>query len=168
MILKGSMTSNLKGQTREMTRFAGAMIAGVEDTFVGSVLEYHDLVRFNASRKGAIGSPRGVPGVNETGHGFDKYVSSVVSGGPRYLTGDYFESIQVVIQGTPGYVEGEVGTDAAQGRRLEFGFTGTDSMNRDYAQPPYPHFGPAWNAVIPEIPHEIALTAAVILLEVAL
>ncbi|MEV0446303.1 hypothetical protein AB0I46_46175, partial [Streptomyces spectabilis] len=37
----------------------------------------------------------------------------------------------------------EVGTNAPQGRRLEFGFVGVDSLGRHYNQPPFPHLGPA-------------------------
>jgi hypothetical protein len=36
-----------------------------------------------------------------------------------------------------------IGTDLPYGRRLEFGFTGTDSLGRNYAQPPFPHVQPA-------------------------
>ncbi|MCX4792493.1 HK97 gp10 family phage protein [Streptomyces sp. NBC_01221] len=37
-----------------------------------------------------------------------------------------------------------IGTNAPQGRRLEFGFMGmTDSLGRTYHQPPFPHVGPA-------------------------
>jgi hypothetical protein len=36
-----------------------------------------------------------------------------------------------------------VGTNKPQGRRLEFGFVGEDSLGRSYDQAPLPHFGPA-------------------------
>lgn len=63
--------------------------------------------------------------------------------GPRAITGEYRRSINMDIRrGALGTV-GVVGTNAAQGRRLELGFSGTDSMGRSYNQPPFPHFGPA-------------------------
>ena len=59
--------------------------------------------------------------------------------GPNTPTGDYRRSITT--QRIPDGVA--VGTNSVQGRRLEFGFTGADSLGRVYDQPPYPHFGPA-------------------------
>ncbi|MEV3996747.1 HK97 gp10 family phage protein [Streptomyces halstedii] len=36
-----------------------------------------------------------------------------------------------------------IGTNAPQGRRLEFGFSGPDRLGRVYNQPPFAHVGPA-------------------------
>jgi hypothetical protein len=36
-----------------------------------------------------------------------------------------------------------MGTEEHQGARLEFGFTGVDSLGRHYTQPPFPHVQPA-------------------------
>jgi hypothetical protein len=67
--------------------------------------------------------------------------------GPRAVTGDYNRSIvgESQIEGT--HARGMIGTNAAQGRRLEFGFVGPDALGRVYNQPPFPHFGPS----VPEI-----------------
>lgn len=48
--------------------------------------------------------------------------------------------------GPAGVAESLIGTTAPQGRRLEFGFTGTDRLGRHYNQPPYPHVAPALDA----------------------
>lgn len=71
--------------------------------------------------------------------------------GPRRQTGDYVRTIteQTVI--TPqGGVSSIVGTDAVQGWRLEAGYTGVDSLGREYDQPPYEHFDPAYEQTWPE------------------
>lgn len=70
--------------------------------------------------------------------------------GPNTVTGDYRRSISwaVTQQGTA--VVGAVGTNKPQGRRLEFGFHGVDAIGRYYDQPPYPHFGPAFDQTEPE------------------
>lgn len=59
--------------------------------------------------------------------------------GPRIITGDYRRSW------TTQRIRGGaiVGTNKAQGPRLEHGFNGTDSLGRGYNQPPYPHVRPA-------------------------
>lgn len=69
--------------------------------------------------------------------------------GPRIQTGDYNRSISLNINRGPDTVEAVVGTVKPQGRRLEFGFVGTDSIGRNYNQPPYPHFRPALFEVQP-------------------
>ncbi len=63
--------------------------------------------------------------------------------GPRMVTGDYNRSIGVNFGFEAGSPTARVGTNRPQGRRLEKGFVGTDSLGRTYNQPPYPHFGPA-------------------------
>lgn len=69
--------------------------------------------------------------------------------GPNAPTGDYRRSITHDIVDTGFNIAGYVGTNAPQGRRLEFGFTGHDSLGRYYDQPPYPHFGPAVDDITP-------------------
>jgi hypothetical protein len=66
------------------------------------------------------------------------------TGGPRLLTGDYNRTIGVTFWGNAAASSATVGTNKDQGRRLELGFSGTDSLGRVYDQPPYPHFGPAF------------------------
>lgn len=63
--------------------------------------------------------------------------------GPNAPTGDYRRSITRKTVKLAGQSIGVVGTNKPQGLRLELGFVGTDSIGRNYNQPPYPHFGPA-------------------------
>lgn len=62
--------------------------------------------------------------------------------GPRVITGDYRRSINLEIGRTAGGTVAIVGTNAPQGRRLELGFVGTDSLGRHFSQRPRPHFEP--------------------------
>lgn len=70
--------------------------------------------------------------------------------GPRVITGDYRRSwtTRRVLLGM-GVAGQTVGTNKPQGRRLEFGFYGADSLGRVYHQKPYPHLGPAVDTVKP-------------------
>jgi hypothetical protein len=43
-----------------------------------------------------------------------------------------------------------MGNGSDYANRLEFGFVGTDSLGRHYAQPPYPSLGPAVDHVRPD------------------
>lgn len=64
--------------------------------------------------------------------------------GPNVITGDYRASWRAVTRGIPYGAQCTIGTDAPQGRRLEFGFYDmTDSLGRHYMQPPFPHVQPA-------------------------
>lgn len=69
--------------------------------------------------------------------------------GPRIITGDYKRSWNVRFLGGIGAVSAEVGTNAPQARRLEYGFVGTDSLGRHYHQPPFPHVAPAISYIEP-------------------
>lgn len=73
------------------------------------------------------------------------YASKPRSGppGPRIQTGDYNRSISLTMGGNAFFSAATVGTNKPQGRRLEYGFVGADSLGRVYHQPPYPHFRPA-------------------------
>jgi hypothetical protein len=55
-------------------------------------------------------------------------------------TGRYRDSWHVERDGRGSYV---VATDEPYGRRLEYGFVGTDALGRHYAQAPRPHLNPA-------------------------
>lgn len=67
-----------------------------------------------------------------------------------YKTGTYRRSIHVEM-GTEGlHPVALVGTDVPYGRRLEFGFMGTDSLGRQYHQPPRPHWRPTWDNNLPK------------------
>lgn len=63
--------------------------------------------------------------------------------GPNIITGAYVASWRVVTRKLAHGADVTVGTEKPQGRRLEYGFVGTDSIGRTYNQPPYPHVGPA-------------------------
>lgn len=76
--------------------------------------------------------------------------------GPRAITGDYRRSWTNEYRGSPGSFTSSVGTSAPQGRRLEFGFYGVDSLGRHYNQPPFPHARPAFDETAPEF--EAAVT----------
>ena len=78
--------------------------------------------------------------------------------GPNVRTGNYRRSINMrMIRQGPDIV-GVVGTNAPQGRRLEYGFAGRDSLGRVYAQSPLPHFGPAMDEI--QGPYVAAVAAA--------
>jgi hypothetical protein len=70
--------------------------------------------------------------------------------GPRAVTGDYRRSWVQEFKGGATSPTSIVGTSAPQGRRLEFGFHGVDSLGRHYNQPPFPHARPAFDATAPE------------------
>lgn len=71
------------------------------------------------------------------------HVSKQDPDGPNVRTGDYRRSIQASHGSEGGIPVGYVFTNAAQARRLEYGFVGEDSKGRKYRQPPYPHWQPA-------------------------
>lgn len=69
--------------------------------------------------------------------------------GPNAPTGDYRRSWTHEIATDGVLVTAAVGTKKPQGRRLEYGFVGADSLGRIYNQPPYPHVGPAVEEIRP-------------------
>ncbi|MFF3272774.1 hypothetical protein ACFYWU_17880 [Streptomyces chrestomyceticus] len=75
--------------------------------------------------------------------------------GPCVITGTYRASWCADVQAAGPVVVAEVGTSAPQGRRLEFGFVGVDSLGRHYAQPPFPHLGPAVDQAGPVLVREL-------------
>lgn len=80
--------------------------------------------------------------------------------GPRTPTGDYRRSITGDVERKAGGTTvGVVGTTRPQGRRLELGFVGVDSLGRHYHQPPYPHFRPALSKI--EDAYALALSGIV-------
>lgn len=81
--------------------------------------------------------------------------------GPNVITGDYIsyggpsDSWQVEAWRIAGGAGVTVGTVRPQGRRLEFGFMGTDSLGRTYNQRPRPHMGPAVHDFSKRFPYKI-------------
>ncbi|WP_328403990.1 HK97 gp10 family phage protein [Streptomyces sp. NBC_00390] len=69
--------------------------------------------------------------------------------GPNAPTGDYRRSWTHEIATDGVTVTATVGTNKPQGRRLEYGFVGADSLGRIYNQPPFPHVGPAVEEIRP-------------------
>ncbi|MEV0438410.1 hypothetical protein AB0I84_13970 [Streptomyces spectabilis] len=69
--------------------------------------------------------------------------------GPNAPTGDYRRSWAHEITSNGATVQAVVGTNKPQGRRLEYGFVGADSLGRIYNQPPFPHVGPAVEEIRP-------------------
>lgn len=67
--------------------------------------------------------------------------------GPRAVTGDYRRSINTEYGTWRGSKAAIVGTAAKQGRRLELGYVGVDSLGRHYNQPPFEHFRPAGDEI---------------------
>ena len=63
--------------------------------------------------------------------------------GPRAPTGDFNRSITSDWERKGQTVFGQIGTNADQGRRLEFGFRIADVLGRVYDQPPYPFLAPS-------------------------
>ena len=61
-----------------------------------------------------------------------------------YKTGTYRRSFALeTVEKTPERCRVEVGTDAPQARRLEYGFVGADKLGRVYNQAARPHIRPA-------------------------
>ena len=84
-------------------------------------------------------------GVEHTGTLGQARIRGNASGrpGPNVITGAYRASWRTETRRLPYGALCTLGTDAPQGRRLEFGFVGTDSLGRHYAQPPFAHVQPA-------------------------
>jgi hypothetical protein len=68
----------------------------------------------------------------------------------KKLGGTYRRSIHVEMTTEGLHPVALIGTDVPYGRRLEFGFYGTDSLGRKYQQYPRPHWRPAWDANLPK------------------
>lgn len=69
--------------------------------------------------------------------------------GPNVISGRFRSGITLQVDRGVGQASAEVSSDAPQAHRLEFGFHGVDSLGRRYNQPPYPSFGPGFDAASP-------------------
>ncbi|MFE4421310.1 HK97 gp10 family phage protein [Streptomyces sp. NPDC056817] len=69
--------------------------------------------------------------------------------GPNVITGDYRRSWTHEVHVEGDMVTGVVGTSKPQGRRLEYGYVGPDSLGRIFHQPPRAHVSPAVETVRP-------------------
>lgn len=76
--------------------------------------------------------------------------------GPNIITKRYWNSIGMRLLTQGDSSQALIGTDSPQGKRLELGFTGEDSLGRRYSQPPFPHFEVDLDAVADALQNEIA------------
>jgi hypothetical protein len=132
----------------------------------GGVFEFDDhgalaKLALNLTKAGPIVGARAIGLVHQFGVVLQARVKANAMGrpGPRAPTGDYNRSINLTLAQRGMTVEAQVGTNLPQGRRLEFGFVGQDSLGRTYHQPPYPHFGPAVDKTAPEFETAVAQIA---------
>ncbi|GAA1353555.1 HK97 gp10 family phage protein [Streptomyces beijiangensis] len=102
-------------------------------------------------RWAALTLPRAVVAVRHYAMLLETRIKAHASGrpGPNAPTGDYRRSWTHSVQTSGDAVVGIVGTNKPQGRRLEYGFVGQDSLGRTYNQRPYPHVGPAVEEIRP-------------------
>lgn len=72
---------------------------------------------------------------------------------PNVVTGTLRRSIhsEPVQKIGLGSYQVKVGPSVLYGRRVELGFTGTDSLGRSFNQRAYPYFTPAFEAALPEL-----------------
>lgn len=86
-------------------------------------------------------------GLTEAGHVVEARTKMNASGrpGPNVVSGTLRRSIHV--EGPSNYgTDGrkvEIGPSVIYGRRVELGFTGADSLGRNYATPGFPYLAPA-------------------------
>lgn len=67
------------------------------------------------------------------------YTASAPGEAPAVMLSNYMNSITHDVKVEPNQITGTTGTNQEQGKRLEFGFVGTDSLGRRYNQEPRPH-----------------------------
>lgn len=122
------------------------MPVGLTVTVLGN-----ETVALELAAIGASVYPRSVAVVTHWGLALATQVKANASGrpGPRVQTGDYRRSIVSEVRQSPDAIMAIVGTNKPQGRRLELGFIGVDSLGRHFNQPPYPHFAPAVAQIAP-------------------
>jgi hypothetical protein len=115
------------------------------------VLGVAGLIRATAKRSARLDNEVGAL-VSFYGQLLNTQIKARASGrpGPNAPTGDYRRSWVHTVTREGGTTTSTNGTNKPQGRRLEFGFTGVDSLGRSYDQPPYPHVGPAYDEVGPK------------------
>ncbi|MEW1565833.1 hypothetical protein AB0454_22940 [Streptomyces sp. NPDC093509] len=84
--------------------------------------------------------------------------------GPNVITGAYRASWQATTRRLPYGAVCTLGSNAPQARRLEWGFTGMDSLGRHYNQPPFPHVEPALPFIETTLMASMRLSLAEVLL----
>ncbi|HEX5568027.1 MAG TPA: hypothetical protein VFY14_14055 [Streptomyces sp.] len=105
-------------------------------------------------------------GVRHTGEMGIARIRGNASGrpGPNVITGAYRNSWRPELRRLPYGAQCTIGTSLPYGRRLEFGFTGTDSLGRRYNQPPFPHVQPALPYIGQTLMAQMRLAVAEVLL----
>jgi hypothetical protein len=84
--------------------------------------------------------------------------------GPNVITGAYRNSWRPETKSLPYGAICTIGTDLPYGRRLEFGFMGTDSLGRSFHQPPFAHVQPALGFIGATLMAQMRLAVAEVLL----
>lgn len=111
-----------------------------------------NMVAEDLASKGQMASDRVQSTVRSVGQDAYMRVKDAASHapGPQVITGEYVDSIQYeyVSDGASGIVR--IWSDSDYSDRLEYGFSGTDSMGRAAFSAPFPHFRPAFEAIEPE------------------
>lgn len=135
---------------------------------LGVIVNGADALMAQLTTMGKLGDARMERLIRHYGYLLQTRVKARASGrpGPNVVTGDYRRSIGVQFYRDPkaGFVA-VVGTNKPQGPRLEFGFHGVDSLGRSYDQPPYAHFGPAFDQTKPELETAADLTVTNLITE---
>ncbi len=132
-------------------------------TFRGAVFGASNAIRAVGGVQGQV-DRGGLRGMRRTLQGGASIVRGRASGrpGPRVISGDYRRSINgEVIEIDRGRIRGQIATNAAQARRLEFGFFGPDSLGRKFNQRPLPHFAPSVSEIATLASTEIGGTITV-------
>jgi hypothetical protein len=84
--------------------------------------------------------------VTKGGHAIEAATKANMNGrpGPNVQTGTLRRSVTVsdARRLGPGAWQTETAPTTVYGRRIELGFTGSDSLGRHFNQPPYPSLGP--------------------------
>lgn len=79
--------------------------------------------------------------------------------GPEYITGAYQDSFYYQVEDNGLTASVYAGSDEPFALRLEYGFVGADAAGRTFSQPPFPHWGPAADEVMPMYEAELLLLA---------
>lgn len=126
-------------------RVALAAIVKNEETVTRQAVRKLGMRLVNYAKRNASGPKRvGKPRVNRKG-----VTIPYRAGGPGVVTGHLRRGVLPLQEGRSGPHEWfiTVAPTARYGRRLELGFTGTDSLGRRYNQPAYPFMRPARDRV---------------------
>jgi hypothetical protein len=116
----------------------------------GSVVGAAQLISALERLDGGIGQAVG-RAMARTAAGGEGIMKGKASGrpGPRVITGDFRRSIVGQVIGVSGGVWSiQIGSNAPQAARLEYGFSGPDILGRVFDQPPFPYAGPSAPAIL--------------------